>query len=51
MMTIPVTIGLLFLLLFLKVAQLVCLGLAKFIERVILREARESGINREIVMN
>lgn len=38
-MTIPFTIGLLFLLLFLRVAQFACFALAKFIECLILKGA------------
>ncbi len=46
-MTIPFTIGLLFLLLFLKIAQFACFGLAKFVECVVLRRADKPGADIE----
>lgn len=48
-MTIPLTIGLLFLLLFLKVAQFACLGLAKFVECVVVRGANKPRADIEVL--
>lgn len=46
-MTIPLTIGLLFLVVLLKLAQFACLVLAKFIECVPLRGADKAGADME----
>jgi maltodextrin utilization protein YvdJ len=46
-MTIPFTIGLLLLLLFLKLAQFACFGLAKFMECIALRGTDKTGVDME----
>ena len=48
-MTIPLTIGLLFLLLFLKVAQFACLALAKFFERIAVKGTGKPKTDVEVL--